>query len=167
MVPTAAERAKKALPPLALVMATVLLGSAARADITNTATAVGTYNAVQHQSNPSTANVQVSASAPALTVIKTASDTTDVTAGQVITYTYTVLNSGNAVVTNVSLADAHNGSGPNPVPDDETLTSDAGTLGDSTDATASDGTWDTLAPGDTITFTAPYTVQQADVDTLQ
>jgi large repetitive protein len=170
-VPKAAERAKKALPPLALVMAGVLLTTLAvvpvRADITNSATANGTYNAAPVISDPDVASVPVTASAPALIVTKIADDTTNVTAGQVITYTYTVLNSGNAVITAVSLADAHNGAGPNPSPNGELLSNDSGTPGDSTDATPNDGTWDMLAPGDTITFTSTYTVQQTDVDTLQ
>ncbi|MEX0346210.1 MAG: DUF4347 domain-containing protein [Rhizobiaceae bacterium] len=103
---------------------------------------------------------------PDLTVTKTADDTTDVVAGQVITYTYEVENTGNQTITAISMSDAHGGSGPAPVPGGETLTTDSLPLGDSTDGGA-DGTWDTLAPGDIVTFTATYTVTQNDVDTLQ
>lgn len=101
-----------------------------------------------------------------LTVTKTADDTTDVVVGQVITYTYDVENTGNQTITNVSLSDAHGGSGPAPVPSNETLTTDNAPLGDSTDGGVN-GTWDSIAPGDIVTFTATYTVTQSDVDTLQ
>ena len=42
----------------------------------------------------------------------------------------------------------------------------SGATGDSTDA-AVNGSWDSLAPGDQVTFTANYTVTQNDIDTLQ
>lgn len=101
-----------------------------------------------------------------LSVTKTADDTTDVIVGQIITYTYVVTNDGDQVLTNVSLSDAHGGSGVAPVPGSETLTTDNGVVGDSADAIAN-GIWDTLGPGDVVTFTATYTVTQNDVDTLQ
>ncbi len=104
--------------------------------------------------------------APALAVSKTANDTTDVVVGQVITYTYVVTNSGNQTITNVLLSELHGGSGPPPVPSNETLTTDNPPLGDSTDAVI-DGVWDTIAPGDIVTFTGTYTVTQSDVDLLQ
>ncbi len=103
---------------------------------------------------------------PLLEVTKTADDTTDLLLGQVITYTYDVENTGNQTITNVSLADAHNGSGPTPIPTNETLTTDNPPLGDSTDGGTNE-TWDTIAPGDIVTFTATYTVTQSDVDSLQ
>jgi large repetitive protein len=40
---------------------------------------------------------------------------------------------------------------------------DAAPLGDSTDSIAN-GSWDWLAPGDGIEFTAAYTVVQGDID---
>ena len=83
-----------------------------------------------------------------------------------MTYTYRVTNSGNQTITGVSLSDAHNGSGPAPAPGGETLFDDVLPLADSTDA-SNNSTWDTLAPGDTVEFTATYTVTQQDVDTLQ
>ena len=101
-----------------------------------------------------------------ISVTKQADDDTDVAVGQVITYTYVVTNTGNQVISNISLSDSHGGSGPPPVPGSETLTTDVGTIGDSTDA-ASNGVWDTLGPGDQVTFTATYTVTQNDIDTLQ
>ncbi len=104
--------------------------------------------------------------APTLAVGKTADDTTDVVVGQVITYTYVVSNTGNQTITNVLLSELHGGSGPPPVPSNETLTTDNPPLGDSTDAVI-DGVWDTIAPGDIVTFTGTYTVTQSDVDLLQ
>ncbi len=100
-----------------------------------------------------------------ITVTKTASVDTNVPAGVTVTYTYVVTNNGDQVISNISLSDAHNGSGPPPSPNNETLTTDAGSVGDSIDASV-DGVWDTLGPGDQVTFTASYVVTQNDVDTL-
>jgi hypothetical protein len=136
------------------------------ATIDNTAKATGSYGALQVLSNDITVQVPVN-SASSIQVTKTADDTTDVTAGQVVTYTYVVRNTGNAALTNISLADSHNASGPIPVPGGEILSDDQGTANDSSDASSNDGIWSTLAPGDAITLTATYTVTQSDVDTLQ
>lgn len=104
--------------------------------------------------------------APAMTMTKVASDDTLRAAGDVIVYTYTITNTGNVPIQNVTVSDAHNGSGPPPSPSSETLLTDTAPASDSTDA-ANNGSWDVLAPGDVITFTGSYTVTQADVDTLQ
>lgn len=137
------------------------------ADITNTATAGGDYAGNPVQSDPVTANVPVAAAAPALSIVKTASPDTNVIAGQVVTYTYTVTNTGNTTLQNISLNDVHDGTGLPPVPGNETLFTDNGTLGDTTDSTPADGVWSVLAPGDVLTFTSSYTVTQNDVDTKQ
>ncbi len=107
------------------------------------------------------------ASDPDLEMIKEADDDAFVTVGQRVTYTYTITNTGNEVIRNVAVGDAHNAAGPAPTPADETLLTDNRTQGDSTDAVADDGVWDVLAPGDVITFTGTYVVQQADIDNLQ
>lgn len=112
-----------------------------------------------------TATVEV-APEPLLEMTKEADDTEFVTVGQVITYTYTVKNTGNVAIDDVVINDVHNGAGPAPTVANEVLSIDAGTTGDSTDA-AQDGSWDVLAPGDTVTFTGTYTVLQADIDNLQ
>ncbi len=104
---------------------------------------------------------------PELQITKIANDDELVTVGQVVTYTYTARNSGDVNIRNVTINDVHNGAGPAPTPANETLTTDSGTTGDSTDATANDGVWDVLAPGDVVTFTGTYIVQQADIDNLQ
>ena len=134
-------------------------------DIDNTATAEGSYGAVTVQASGSTAVALVIN--PQLSITKTADDDTDVVAGQTITYTYVVTNTGNQTIADIGLSDSHNGSGPAPVPGSETLSTDAGPAGDSTDATAGNGVWSSLAPGDAVTFTATYIVTQQDVDTRQ
>ena len=101
-----------------------------------------------------------------LEMTKVADDTEFVTVGQVITYTYTVTNTGNVIIRGVAVSDSHNAAGAAPTPSNETLLTDSGTVGDSTDAGV-DGSWDVLAPGDVIRFTGTYTVQQADIDNLQ
>lgn len=104
---------------------------------------------------------------PSLDIEKTASPTSDVGVGDLINYTYVVTNNGNQFITGISITDVHNGSDPAPTPSSEALTTDNLVIGDSTDAIANDGVWDTLAPGDVVTFTGTYTVTQTDVDTLQ
>ena len=104
---------------------------------------------------------------PAMTVVKSSSTPGPVNVGTVITYTYKVTNTGNTTITNVSVGESFNGNGTPPAPANETLTADAAPLGDSSNGTANDGIWAVLGPGDEVTFTAPYTVTQADLDLLQ
>jgi large repetitive protein len=166
--PIRAPSASKALGFTAVCALAVLLQVLpAVADITNSAVAVGTYASLPVTSIPSVAAVPVVSANLSMQVSKSASPSVNVSAGQVVTYTYVVKNNGNVTIHNISLNDVHNAAGPAPVPNSETLTSDVGTLGDSTDATPADGIWSVLAPGDTVTFTSTYTVQQADVDNLQ
>ncbi len=90
--------------------------------------------------------------------------------GETITYTYTVSNTGNVPMTNVTVNDLH-GFPAVAVPlgaggiTSETLTV-PGILGAaaSTDATANNGIWSVLAPGATITFTWSHIVTQAEID---
>lgn len=105
-------------------------------------------------------------SLPSLAITKTADSDTEVIFGQTITYTYTVENTGNVIISNITLADIHGGSGPAPTPSFEILDTDNPPLGDSNDA-AVNGTWDALGPDDVISFTSTYVVTQSDVDTLQ
>ena len=149
------------------VLVAVAGAGSANSAIDNTATATGLYNGVPVNSPPDTVAVPVTPQAPSLEVTKLAVPDADVTAGTIVTYTYTVRNSGNTVLTNISLNDVHDGSGPAPLPGNETLSTDAGVLNDSSDVTANDGVWSALAPGDVITLTATYTITQNDVDTKQ
>ena len=86
--------------------------------------------------------------APELTIEKTANTAGPLVAGQTVNYTYLVENTGNVTITGVNVIEtAFNGSGTPPSP----------VTGGST----------TIAPGQTVTFTAAYVVTQQDVDTLQ
>jgi uncharacterized repeat protein (TIGR01451 family) len=108
----------------------------------------------------------------ALEIGKSADKTGPLTLGEVITYTYVVKNTGNWALTNVNVADVHGGSGVPPVPGSEALVTDVAPLGDTSDPaittpSAADGNWNTLGPGDTVRFSATYTMTQTDVDLLQ
>jgi large repetitive protein len=147
-------------------------GATPDGNLHNTATAAATYTNPQGTPTTTTVTATNTKSVPlnilsSLAVTKVADKTTNVKVGDVITYTYTVKNTGNVKITGVNLVDTHNASGAVPVPKGETLSTDAAPTGDSTDTTANDGTWSVLAPGDTATFTATYTVTQSDVDNLQ
>jgi uncharacterized repeat protein (TIGR01451 family) len=116
----------------------------ADADITNTATvtampASGTLAPVD-----ASETVTVEDPAPAATLVKTADQTAGADVGDVITYTYTVTNTGNVTLSDVSVADAHSGTGTLSAVTPTTVTS--------------------LAPGAAVDFTASYTITQADVD---
>jgi hypothetical protein len=100
---------------------------------------------------------------PQLLIVKVVNTASPVSFGQTVTYSYRVTNVGNVAITNVTISDVHNGYGAPPVPQNELLTTDAAPTGDSFDA-ANNGSWDFLAPGDTITFTGNYAVVQADID---
>lgn len=125
------------------------------------------YAAESFADETSSATTVIVPGSPSITVSKTADNDTNVPEGVTVTYTYVVSNTGNQFISNITLADSHGGSGTAPVPADETLSLDGGVAGDSTDGVADDGVWDTLAPGDAVTFTATYVVTQNDVDTLQ
>jgi Calx-beta domain/Domain of unknown function DUF11 len=132
------------------------------ATITNSAT-FNTNETVLQTSNTVSTTIT---STPQLTTLKTASTPGPTPVGTVITYTYRIRNSGNVTMTNVVVADTHNGSGTFVGPGSETLLTDVAPLGDSTDL-LTNASWDTLGPGDTLEFTATYTVTQQDVDLLQ
>jgi Surface adhesin CshA non-repetitive domain 2 len=108
---------------------------------------------------------------PNLAISKTYSTaTTPVVLGQIITYTYTIANTGNVTINNVQIADMH---GTPPV---QIATGGTGIKGDtltvpgplgaaaSPDTTANDGIWSTLAPGATVQFTYTHIVTQAEID---
>lgn len=134
--------------------------------INNVSVTTDQYTAESQADETALATTTIVPGNPSITVTKTADTDTNVPAGVTVTYTYVVANTGNQFVSNITLADAHNGSGPAPVPTNETLSADNGIINDSTDAGV-DGSWDSLAPGDEVTFTASYTVTQNDLDTLQ
>lgn len=133
--------------------------------ITNIATATGTPNFGTLATITDTATVPANVVAT-MAMTKTADDDTLRAVGDTIIYTYTLTNTGNVTIENVTINDTHNASGPAPIPTAEALSNDVAPLNDSTDAT-NDNSWDSLAPGDSITFSSTYTVTQTDVDTLQ
>lgn len=140
-------------------------------DIDNSVTAAGTATGgIGAVSGSDTAEVPINAFS-AVTLVKTADDDTLRDAGDIITYSFVVTNTGNQTLTNIVVTDTlHNGTGaPLPAPDADsgTITNDAGVPGDSTNSTTGDTDWDVLGPGDELTVTATYTVTQTDVDTLQ
>jgi uncharacterized repeat protein (TIGR01451 family) len=95
-----------------------------------------------------------------LSITKVASNTANVTAGTVVTYTYTVTNTGTADITGVTLSDTHKGVIGGLVPVFGSFTTNTG-------STNSGNTITVLKPGDIAVYTATYTVTQADIDNLQ
>jgi uncharacterized repeat protein (TIGR01451 family) len=146
-------------------------------DIDNTATATG--------SAPGPGGPVVAAGsddvpivqAPSMTVAKSAYEgglppslggtgtlvTADRPVGTIITYVYVITNTGNSSLTNVTVADVHNGLGAPVAPGTETPVSVANGSSDG----AVNASWDTLRPDDQIAFSATYTLTQADVDQRQ
>ncbi len=110
--------------------------------VNNTATANGTFGQSDYSDTDSetiTANQSAS-----IDIQKTASQPSFNQAGEVISYTFTVTNTGNVTLSNVSVSDPLNGL--------------------SAISPASVGS---LAPGATQIFTATYTIKQADLDAGQ
>ena len=93
-----------------------------------------------------TAQVTVAPAAPALTVEKSASVDKITQAGQKVTYSFTVTNTGNIRLSDITIA--------------EGTFSGTGAL--STPVCPTDPTW--LEPGKDVTCTAEYVTTQADVD---
>ncbi len=105
--------------------------------VTNTATACGTYGKDTICTNQDQATVTAVAN-PSISLTKSASPTTYILVGDVITYTYVITNTGNVTL-----------SGPFTITDDKaSVTCPTGGL----------------APGATLTCTATYTITQSDID---
>jgi uncharacterized repeat protein (TIGR01451 family) len=109
-----------------------------------------TFDTAETSPQTSGAAVTTITQSPSLVINKSYIFTTDSNSNSqadlndVIQYSYLVTNNGNVTITNVSVADVHNG---------------AGALGAITPATVA-----SLAPGASTTFTANYTVIQGDID---
>jgi uncharacterized repeat protein (TIGR01451 family) len=97
------------------------------------------------------------AALPGISVVKSASPTVVSAAGQAVTYTFVVTNDGKVSLGNVNVTDVFTtgGTGTMTAISCQSLASPAGSCS---------GTSTSLAPGQVATFTATYTVTQADVD---
>jgi large repetitive protein len=140
-----------------------------QADLNSTGNFSNTATVDSAQTSPITSSAAVTpvTRSPTLSITKTPSTLGPVNVGNTISYTYDVRNTGNVTINNVSVSDVHNGNGTLPVPGSEFLSTDVAPTGTSTDSTANNAVWSILQPGDTVRFTANYTVQQADIDLLQ
>ena len=148
-----------------IALATVLASTApALSTINNTVTATGSSPGGSGDVTATAdETVDVEDAAPDIIVTKSADVTTNVPVGGTIIYTYTVENNGNITLSAVSLSDSHEGTGTGPTPTlGATPLTDNGTTGDSPDD-GLDNIYDTLAPGDIVTWTASYVVTQDDL----
>lgn len=135
--------------------------------IDNTATGLatapgGVADAVTDDSDP--VSIPVTTVVATLAVTKVATPDSGYGAGDTVTYTYVVTNTGNVPMTDVGLSDnVTAGSGADPVPTLVTLNNTSGNSSDD----GLDNIVNTLAPGDTAEFSGDYVVTQSDVDNLQ
>jgi uncharacterized repeat protein (TIGR01451 family) len=143
--------------------------------VENSATATGTpTTGTLGTVTPATAEVAIPAN-PKLFIDKVGVITTDngssgvADVGDIITYTYTVVNTGNVTISGLSINDIHEGVALSGQPKGETLTSDgplatASPAVPSVDSVSNNAVYTTVRPGATITFTYVHTVTQAEVD---
>jgi uncharacterized repeat protein (TIGR01451 family) len=126
---------------------TITAGDVTAGSVDNSATATGTTpDNTPITSAPSTTSTPTTAPAPALTVVKSAdpSDRGSFTPDQVITYHFTVTNTGNVTMNGVAI--------------DESSFTGTGTISQATCPSS------TLAPGAQEVCTATYTLTSTDVD---
>jgi len=91
----------------------------------------------------------------------------NLTAGTVVTYVYTVTNTGNVPTTSVGVTDSHNGTGTFTQPTLHSFTNLSG-LSINDDSIDSDpNKMDRIGPLDIAYFTTNYTITQSDVDQRQ
>jgi uncharacterized repeat protein (TIGR01451 family) len=143
--------------------------------VENSATATGTpTSGVLGAVTPSSVETEIPAN-PRMQVTKShvfspAAQGPNADVGDTIVYTYTVVNTGNTTINNLTLNDVHEGAAVALASLSEgTLVSD-GPLANapdnqpSTDTGSTPGVWSVLRPGATVTFTYTHTVTQAEVD---
>jgi uncharacterized repeat protein (TIGR01451 family) len=144
--------------------------------VTNTASATGKNGATTITAPNSSASTTIT-TVPSLSIAKTfvLTDLGGGTAGkaeegETITYTYIITNDGNVPMTSIQVKDMHGtpatlvGFGSGGITGETLSTPGPWGGGSSTNTTANDGIWDTLAPGASVTFTWVHTVTQAEVD---
>ncbi|MEM9971026.1 MAG: hypothetical protein AAF762_07995, partial [Pseudomonadota bacterium] len=81
-------------------------GTGDEVGLENLVTVTGSFGGSTYE-NDAFENVDVIAASPGLTVTKTADITSGAEAGDIITYTYVVSNTGNVALTSVALDDQH------------------------------------------------------------
>jgi uncharacterized repeat protein (TIGR01451 family) len=114
-------------------------------ELTNTATATGTTPGGDPVTSPSSTETVPTDPRPGLSVVKTADVEELVEAGQEITYSFVVRNTGNVTIDDVAV--------------------DEGEFSGTGELSAIDCPQETtLEPGESVTCTATYEVTQADVD---
>lgn len=154
-----ARRSPHPIFPAVIFAALAFLFTPARAEILNTVTATATTPSSSTVTATANESVTVIPETPALTVTKSATinDGGDGIAdpGDTVSYVVTVRNTGNVTLLDASAND------PLITLSAPALSDDVAPAGDSTDVAG--GAWDTLAPGDAISFTGTYTVAPADV----
>lgn len=133
------------------------------ATIDNRATASGTYNSSTITSpNSNLVQIPVAAANPSLSVAKSVAtpvttalglDNAIVDAGDRIVYEYIITNNGNVTISAVTPVDAGPKFGPTQVAGTGTMSGFTLTAGSAT-----------LAPGQSVTYQATYTLSQLDVD---
>lgn len=128
-------------------------------DIDNTATVAAMYNGSAVTPSTGTASVPLD-STPRFTLDKVADDITDRAVGDVVTYTYTIENTGNVPIGTVTLADVENGSGSLTGPNFDSWGPQNGSV-------LAGNTITTFNPGSVAIYKSTYTVTQNDVDMLQ
>lgn len=118
-----------------------------RGTTSNTATATGLPPTGPRMESPPSTVVLTSVPAPGLSIVKSvdAAARASYDAGQSVTYSFLVTNTGNTTLTDVTVAEGE--------------FTGSGALGALTPASV-----ESLAPGASTTFTATYTLTQADVD---
>ena len=143
--------------------------------VANSANATGKSPllATINSTTPATSTAII-APGPSLLMTKTSNVPGPVAVGATVIYTYTVQNNGNVPITDVKISDTHEGAAIAP---QSVMLEQVAPLGGagggipgpmgagaSTDTTAGDGKWTTLAPGATVIFKYTHTVTQAEVD---
>ncbi len=123
--------------------------------IADTATTQGTTPSGGTVSDTSSTVTVTVTQTPSLSIAKSADPTLVTSAGQSVTYTFTVVNTGNLTLTDVGVTDVPTAPAGSVVATCQSLTTPAG---------ACSGATTTLLPGQSAIFTGPYTVSQADID---
>ncbi len=122
--------------------------------VVDNATATGTPPSGPPVTGTSNTVTVDESSAPGIAVTKAASPTSVTAAGQIVTYTYTVVNTGNVTLI-VGVDDIPQAPAGGVTPICQSLSSPTGTCS---------GPTTTLRVGQIATFTGTYTVRQGDID---